>query len=146
MLFDWCKCKSFAYSQTQKIGKGPFISNFNLLAHLLGWKWAITRNSTHEVLGQISRSPKGTKSKCYIIYFITLFNPITNYCFCYLIGNPQSIQDFFSQLRKSVSLFFNSLFDKNCPCKRGIKIHCFCSLVQEGEHAFHVFTVKRIYK
>ena len=71
---------------------------------------------------------------------------MTNYYFCYLIGNPQSIQDFFSQLRKSVSLFFNSLFHKNSPCKRDIKIHCFCSFVQEGEHAFHVFTVKRIYK
>ena len=88
MLFDWCKCKSFAYSQTQKIGKGPFISNFNLLAHLLGWKWAITRNSTHEVLGQISRSPKGTKSKCYSKILYNIVQPYNKLLF--LLSHRQS--------------------------------------------------------
>ena len=81
--------KAFAYSQTQKIENGPLGSNFNLLAHLFGWKRAITRKSTHEeVLGQISRSPKGTKSKCYSKILYNIVQPYDKLLF--LLSHRQS--------------------------------------------------------
>ena len=44
-----------------------------LLAHLFGWKWAVTRNSTPEVLAWISRSTKGTKTNVTVKYFFYVF-------------------------------------------------------------------------
>lgn len=146
--------QSFCVQSNSEIGKRPFVSNFTLLAHLFGGKWAITRNGTNEVPGQISRSPKGTKSKCYSKILYNIVQPYNKLLFLlshrqspiysgFLFATAQVESNCYDLLR---IYFFNRLFDKNSPCKRGIKTHCFCSLVQKGEHAFHVFAVKRIYK
>ena len=145
--------KAFAYNQTQKIENGPIVSNFNLFAHLFGWKWVITRDSTHEVPGQISRSPKGTKANVIVKYFVTLFNCMTNYYY-FLSYRQSPIYSGFlfatAQVKSLTAMIFFAFISlityliKIPPVKRCIKMHCFCSLVQKGEHAFHVFTVKRI--